>query len=138
LRVASRLLQALSSPGQKAQNSVLGDGCTAGQPVQMQMDKRTAQFVLQLGKSAFFRQYFLLRCYRRWGVGTEAARQIWNRLPGPWEVRVMDGNKGAYQFWAHAIKTAPGQEISPVQVEIASRYWHVFTFGPVLDCRGEV
>jgi predicted acetyltransferase len=73
-------------------------------------------------------EFFVLRRYRRNGVGTEAARQIWSRFPGAWEIRVMEDNHGAYQFWAHAVKTALGQDVSSVQVEMGSRCWHVFSF----------
>jgi predicted acetyltransferase len=77
-------------------------------------------------------QFFVLRRYRRYGVGTEAARQIWSRFPGEWEVRVMERNKVAYRFWGHAIKTAFGEAISPVRVEIARRNWYVFSFDSAL------
>ena len=71
-------------------------------------------------------EFFVLRRYRRDGVGTEAARQIWNRYPGRWEVRVMEANKAAHAFWARAIKSVLNQAISPVRVRIADRVWFVF------------
>jgi predicted acetyltransferase len=73
-------------------------------------------------------EFFVLRRYRRYGVGTEAARQIWTRHPGRWEVRVMEGNKAAYEFWARAIKTVFNQVASRVRFEIADRIWFVFAF----------
>ena len=72
--------------------------------------------------------FFILRRYRRYGVGTEAARQIWSRYPGPWEVRVMEANKAAHEFWACAVKGVLNQEISPTRVPIADRIWFVFAF----------
>ncbi len=73
-------------------------------------------------------EFFVLRRYRRYGVGTEAARQIWTRFPGQWEIRVMASNKAAYKFWAHAISTVLGEVISPIRVEIGDRNWYVFSF----------
>jgi predicted acetyltransferase len=73
-------------------------------------------------------EFFVLRRYRRYGVGTEAARQIWSRLPGHWEIRVIESNKVAYHFWARAISTVFGEVISPIRVEIACRDWYVFSF----------
>ena len=73
-------------------------------------------------------EFFVLRRYRRYGVGTEAARQIWTRYPGRWEVRVMDVNKTACRFWTRAIEAVVGQVISPVRVEIDNRIWFVFAF----------
>jgi predicted acetyltransferase len=72
--------------------------------------------------------FFVVRRHRRDGVGTEAARQIWNRFPGRWEIRVMESNKAAYKFWAHAIKTVFTEMTSPIRVEIACRNWYVFSF----------
>lgn len=73
-------------------------------------------------------EFFVLRRYRRCGVGTEAARQIWRRYPGRWEVRVMEGNKAAHGFWARAIQSVLHQPISPVRIQTADRVWFVFTF----------
>ena len=57
--------------------------------------------------------------------------QIWRRFPGHWEIRVMESNKAACHFWARAIKTVLGKVISPIRVEIASRFWYVFSFDSV-------
>lgn len=73
-------------------------------------------------------EFFVLRRYRRCRVGTEAARQIWSRFQGQWEIRVMERNTAAYQFWAYATKTVLAEAISPVHVEIAPRHWCVFSF----------
>jgi predicted acetyltransferase len=73
-------------------------------------------------------EFFVLRRYRRYGVGTEAARQIWSRFAGRWEVRVMEDNKVAYQFWAHAIEKFLAEIVSPIRAEKACRYWSVFSF----------
>ncbi len=35
-------------------------------------------------------EFFVLRRYRRQGIGADAAHCIWTRLPGPWEVRVNE------------------------------------------------
>jgi predicted acetyltransferase len=50
-------------------------------------------------------EFFVVRRYRRRGVGTSIAHQLWRRFPGPWNVRVMQSNSSARQFWEHAIKT---------------------------------
>jgi predicted acetyltransferase len=73
-------------------------------------------------------EFFVLRRYRRRGIGSEAARQVWSRLPGKWEIRVMESNKVAYQFWARAVATVSQQTVSPLRVEINGRYWQVFSF----------
>jgi predicted acetyltransferase len=37
-------------------------------------------------------EFFVLRGYRRRGIGVQAAHHIWTRFPGSWEVRVMQSN----------------------------------------------
>jgi predicted acetyltransferase len=71
-------------------------------------------------------EFFVLRRYRRDGVGTEAARQIWTRYPGRWEVRVMEANKAAQAFWTRAIESVLDRAITPLRVRIADRDWLVF------------
>lgn len=71
-------------------------------------------------------EFFVLRRYRRSGIGTEAARQIWSRLPGRWEVRVMESNKAAYRFWANAIAAVFPEPLSKDCVGMGD--WHVFSF----------
>lgn len=48
-------------------------------------------------------EFFVLRRYRRSGVGRAAAGLLWQRFPGPWTVRVSDGVPGALRFWSAAV-----------------------------------
>ena len=48
-------------------------------------------------------EFFVLRIHRKRGVGTQVAHDVWTRFPGLWEVRVMQSNGSANQFWARAI-----------------------------------
>lgn len=73
-------------------------------------------------------EFFVVRRYRRHGLGTAAACQIWTRFNGRWEVRVMENNHVAYDFWARAIATALKETISPVHAEVAGRRCYVFSF----------
>lgn len=73
-------------------------------------------------------EFFVLRKYRRLGVGRQAAFQLWKCLPGKWTVRVSEGNQAALPFWADTVTeftngtavqdTRPG-EPNP---------WRVFSF----------
>jgi predicted acetyltransferase len=73
-------------------------------------------------------EFFVLRGYRRRGMGTEAAHEVWKRFPGRWEVRVMQANVSAQHFWAGAISTFTGEVIHPVHFEKAGVWWTVFSF----------
>ncbi len=44
-------------------------------------------------------EFFVMRKYRRRGVGAEAARRAFDRFPGRWEVREMGANTPAQAFW---------------------------------------
>src|SRR5262245_1676192 len=48
-------------------------------------------------------EFFIVRGYRRLGIGTIVAHEIWRSFPGKWEVRVIDRNQKARDFWSVAI-----------------------------------
>jgi predicted acetyltransferase len=73
-------------------------------------------------------EFFVLRGYRRRGIGTQIAHEVWRQLPGLWEVRVMESNTAARDFWAHAISILTGQAIQPVRVEKDGQWWTFFSF----------
>jgi predicted acetyltransferase len=73
-------------------------------------------------------EFFILRGYRRRGIGVRAAHEIWNGLPGPWEVRVLKANTAAQRFWARAISLFVGETIPPVRIEKEGTPWEVFFF----------
>jgi predicted acetyltransferase len=73
-------------------------------------------------------EFFVLRGYRRRGIGTQIAHEVWRRFPGPWEVRVMESNIVARDFWAHAISTLTGQAMEPVRLEKDGQSWTLFSF----------
>ena len=44
-------------------------------------------------------EFFVLRGYRRSGVGRRAAALLWQQLPGEWTVRSSEANPSAVAFW---------------------------------------
>ncbi len=73
-------------------------------------------------------EFFVLRRYRRRGIGTQVAHEVWRQFPGRWEVRVMESNTAARVFWAHAISMLTGEATQPVRVEKDGRWWTLFSF----------
>lgn len=73
-------------------------------------------------------EFFVLRAYRRQGIGKQAAHAVWRRFPGPWQVRIMQSNRAALLFWQNAIHVWNGQAIPPVRIEKEGNSWHVFSF----------
>jgi predicted acetyltransferase len=73
-------------------------------------------------------EFFVLRSYRKRGIGTQAAHQVWRCLPGLWQVRVMQANTSALEFWARAIATFAGKVIHPVRFAHGGESWKRFFF----------
>lgn len=49
-------------------------------------------------------EFFVARKFKGLGVGRTSAFQLFEKHPGKWIVRVLDGNHGARVFWAKVIK----------------------------------
>ncbi len=73
-------------------------------------------------------EFFIVRKYRRQGMGTHVAHEIWRRFPGKWEIRVREENHSAYYFWKRAIEAFVGQEIPSLRAQKGEKYWHIFSF----------
>ncbi len=73
-------------------------------------------------------EFFVVRGYRRRGIGTEIAHEVWRLFPGLWEVRVMQSNHSARLFWERAIAEFTGAAIHSVCGEKGGESWRVFSF----------
>ena len=73
-------------------------------------------------------EFFVVRTYRRKGIGTSVAHELWRRFPGPWEIRVMPMNRVALRFWEQAIERFLHGSIQPARVERNDVAWDVFAF----------
>jgi predicted acetyltransferase len=57
-------------------------------------------------------EFFVLRRYRRRGVGGVAARALFDRFPGRWEVGELRANTAAIRFWRRVIGDYTGGRYS--------------------------
>lgn len=73
-------------------------------------------------------EFFILRRYRRAGVGRHAAALLWRRLAGPWTVRVSERNGGALPFWAEVIGTFTRGRARETRQTHGAHLWHVYAF----------
>lgn len=73
-------------------------------------------------------EFFVLRQYRRRGVGREAAILLWNLVTGRWVVRVSEGNRRALAFWPGVIRDYTGGAFSETGHPGSPHAWRVFTF----------
>jgi hypothetical protein len=55
-------------------------------------------------KTNIISDFFIMRKYRRRGVGKEVAISLFEQFHGTWEIRQTFSNKNAYEFWKHVIK----------------------------------
>jgi predicted acetyltransferase len=105
-------------------------------PFLVRMDGKLAGFVLVRRGSAIsgnesvwdMAEFFVLRGYRRRGIGTAVAHEVWRRFPGFWEVRAMPSNRAGHDFWKRAISAFTGETIDSVRVEKGGECWHLFSF----------
>jgi predicted acetyltransferase len=73
-------------------------------------------------------EFFIVRGYRRLGIGRMVAHEVWNKFPGRWEVRVIDRNQKAKDFWGRAISEYIGKAIDPIGFDKDGEGWHAFSF----------
>lgn len=73
-------------------------------------------------------EFFIVRGLRRLGLGMRAAHDIWKKFPGRWEVRVIDRNETAKDFWGRAINEFIGKAVEPIHLNKDGKGWLVFSF----------
>jgi predicted acetyltransferase len=73
-------------------------------------------------------EFFVLRGYRKRGIGTQMAHQVWKQFPSRWEIRVMESNLLAFRFWVNAISKFTGETIRPTRREKDTECWRLFSF----------
>ncbi len=73
-------------------------------------------------------QFFVLRKYKRQGVGKKAIAHVLKRYPGEWQIRVLQENSAALHFWKAAVTSAVGQAYS-LEIDLdVDKEMHFFRF----------
>jgi predicted acetyltransferase len=67
-----------------------------------------SRFVVKEPGAKSIAEFFVMRKYRRKGVGRAAATQAFATFPGKWEVLQYGGNAPSYQFWEKVIGAYTG------------------------------
>lgn len=73
-------------------------------------------------------EFFVLRAYRRAGVGRQAAFALWDSLPGQWVVRVSEANRAGLPFWRDAIRSYTSGVFGESARPGSPAGWRIFTF----------
>jgi predicted acetyltransferase len=74
------------------------------------------------------KEFFVVRSYRRDGVGQRFAHYVWDQFPGPWLVRVYLGNVPALPFWRRTVDAYTRGRYHESEQQSNGRDWRYFTF----------
>lgn len=77
--------------------------------------------VVMEGNERSLTEFFVVRKYRRRGVGRTVAKRIFDELPAKWEVRVIAANVPAQAFWRSVILDYTGGRFD--ERELANDDW---------------
>lgn len=72
--------------------------------------------------------FFVLRAWRRHGVGRVAAFLLWDRMPGRWIVRVSELNRAGLPFWERAVSDYTRGAFQQRNHPGKSHMFHVYEF----------
>ncbi len=105
-------------------------------PCLIYVDKKIAGFILvQKGQPISddtmvwdISEFFVMKKYKRHGVGTAAALKIWEQFKGQQQVRVLVGNHIACSFWLQAIKKFTSVTPAKTEATIQGEDWIIYTF----------
>jgi predicted acetyltransferase len=79
-------------------------------------------------------EFFVLRRYRRMGVGRQAACALWGALPGRWIVRVSEANLPGMAFWESVIRHTSDDHTTRAWENHGHR-WRVYSWRPACSNR---
>jgi predicted acetyltransferase len=74
------------------------------------------------------REFFVIRRFRRSGLGERMATLVWNERPGEWLVRVLELNAPAVLFWRSAISRHSHDSYAEEGRLVNGRPWRFFRF----------
>jgi predicted acetyltransferase len=73
-------------------------------------------------------EFFVVRRYRRSGVGRRAAQLLWQTRPGKWTVRVSESNPRALAFWSQVVAESTAGGATEWTRAGEPQAWRVFYF----------
>lgn len=81
-------------------------------PLLVRVEGKWAGFALvRLGEPNEMAEFFVMRKYRRSGIGRRVAAECFRRFPGNWRIHEVRGNAAAVAFW-RAVIPVPFDETS--------------------------
>jgi predicted acetyltransferase len=70
-------------------------------------------------------EFFVARGARRRGIGTAAARALFETFPGAWEIRIRASNAPAQHFWARVVEALLARQVAPEPFSVSGVAWNV-------------
>ncbi|MGD6842607.1 GNAT family N-acetyltransferase [Bacillus infantis] len=83
-------------------------------PYVIRLAERYAGFVLVAGDNGSFSitEFFIMKKYRRGGLGKQVAKEIFGLHKGSWEIFQIEKNKPAQSFWRSVVKEYTGGDFT--------------------------
>lgn len=72
-------------------------------------------------------EFFIMRKFRKKGIGQYVAQYIWQKFKGPWQVRVWGNNEPAHAFWRAAIEIFSGKTATPYK-QVCDGEYELFVY----------
>ncbi len=73
-------------------------------------------------------EFFVMNKYRRLGVGSRVAQELFDRFPGTWNLEIMPENSPAQAFWRRVVGEYSGGRFSEALEVAGERRRIVLTF----------
>lgn len=91
------------------------------------------------GSEASIAEFFVMRKYRRYGVGRAVAQRVFDMFPGPWKIAQLIENVSGRAFWRAVIGEYTGGAFTETTTEDGSATIQRFTVpaGPRTPLPGE-
>jgi predicted acetyltransferase len=92
-------------------------------PYFIKVDGKLAGFVMVCGhcyvskdnETLFMSEFFIMKKYRRNGIGKTVAKEVFNLHKGKWELTIHPKNPVALQFWPAVIEDCVGNAYSVIE-----------------------
>lgn len=78
-------------------------------------------------------EFYVEKKLRDNGVGKNAAYKLFSLIPGKWEVRQLDNNKGARLFWNKIIKDYTNNNYQEIWLDNSDWHGSVQTFNTLVN-----
>jgi predicted acetyltransferase len=73
-------------------------------------------------------EFFVMPEFRKQGIGTRIAHEVWRGFPGAWQIRVLRANQAALHFWQRAAKAYAPDQIETEDFNRNGKAWVLLTF----------